>query len=347
MRASLAWWAVVAVSCSAPPAALPPEAPPAASAPVWSQLSPDADSWAPDAGPDGGGSEEKKAPSVVTARAVLRARGDGARDLVVLLEPLGVERVAARVLPEHRCLANLRDNMERDDPRLAIGCGFEHRVSVSHHDDTAWIETVDGETSVVLLPADATLNFLPGPIADPEAGKGCEGAPERKSPVTVSIVRRLAAPADKEKSFLLSLPEFKVTLPIWNGAYEYCHGTHDPIEPAYRAFCSSGPDSRMVETILAGDAILFTSYHTNSDHTWTETMGGFRLPCGAKVQFPVFHHFDERPHSSLCLTRCEAGKNLCTDKCLIHAERYQKGSPGALCLESCNSRSAACVGRCL
>ncbi len=269
---------------------------------------------------------------------------------MVLLEPLGVERVAARIPPDHRCLAGVTMDEGLSETRLAVGCGLETATELIHRADTIVIKAAGGEPSTLLLPAAATVQWVSGPLDEPATGDGCAGVPDRKKPVFVSTTIRTDEAQDpiRSRSMYLLVPEFKATLRIGYTWRDYCHGTHDPHQQTYRVTCNSGENRSSVEAMIVGDALLFAARSGGyGDHHYSP-LGGFRIPCGAKVSFPVVHRVDpEYSPPGPCVSACGTSTDLCRDRCLArYADRETEGSPGLLCLDRCRAQDNACSSRC-
>ncbi len=335
-------------ACSAPPSPQLEAPPPAPSSPAWAQISPEGGLSEADAG-----REEAEAgppaPIAVIAWFFLRARADGARDLILRLDPLEVERVVAVIPSEQRCAAESNKARGAGLFGLMVGCGFAPRVSVFHRGDSLSIEPVGGPPSSLLLPAGATVKGIDGPLADPASGAGCEGVPARKKPLSVLIDYRADDPTNAAESQMVHLliPEFKVDLTLGSGVHEYCRGSHDPHKKTYRTSCSTGEGGSSVKLSIEGDSLLISTSSSDYDSSSHSTLGGLQLPCGAAVSFPKLHHKGRRysPMGGPCFGRCGDAHELCEERCIT---RYSEAedSPRPECQLRCSSQLSSCIGRC-
>jgi hypothetical protein len=289
----------------------------------------------------------------VIVRAALRARDDGSRDLVILVEPLGVERVVARIAPEHRCLTETRHEEVFVDTFLGVGCGLARRVVVTTTDPpdhSLVIAPVEGAPSTVPLPEGATVRYR-HELDDPASGKGCEGAAARPASISPSIAVRVTNPAEPtlSRSFFFLVDEFRVALPIGELHHSLCEGRLDPHLKRFVATCSFSESSSYVEAKVTGDGLLFATGQRSYEGNSREVLGGFRLPCGARVQFPSLHRLDPgfNPTGGMCSTRCGMAGDLCEDRCLArYPEREREEGPGADCLQRCHLQVSDCIARC-
>lgn len=328
MRALRLAWLVGAVACAAKPSSdVGPTARADSSAVDGARL-PENDKGALGNAPSAAApAPSASAPATVPRKGwvhfELVPREGGVRALVAKISPFGVEREAALVPPEHRCVAATGAEVPTGEPRtVKIGCGMEAvaELSLSRDQAVRLIRSKTGEELPLPVPADVSLWISPL-LPDPATPSGCDDAKPagRAIPATVAI-RPGGTILPNGSSVFLVIPALGVDVRMGPWARAYCHAFYTERTRRYEAHCSEGEYWPKFDAYFKGDGLFFHYVDAGIDHAEAVPLGGVRVPCGARVRFPAIHHVDPRYEGfqGRCRQQCDQVQDMCMDSCERH-----------------------------
>ncbi|RYE93319.1 MAG: hypothetical protein EOO75_04630 [Myxococcales bacterium] len=291
-------------------------------------------------------------PPKVTAGFALRMREGGVRALVAVVEPSGVEREIVLVPAEHRCLVLTDHRRELPGTVLQVGCGLTTLAELGWNGRQVIVDPIDGGHPTPLpvsVPGGASV-ALSTELLDPATPDGCDREPASGKPIAATTTVRPAAPGDPAGSSLfLRIPALGVDLRVGDWESSYCHGAYAEGSRKFHTTCRQPDDWPSFHAQLSGDALLFHELHAHIDGSRAKVLGGVRLPCGARVNFPTIHHVGARYEQShgACAERCMQGKDLCQARCgKLPVPFGDPDGRAAECGIACAETEWACRQRC-